>query len=1125
MNICTTFSGKIFMGIMVWCLPLLAYSQAGSAAWPVKSKTFLQGFEVKVSGETLDFLPGLSNGQVALLIRATDGSSTLEFQSSVVPHDYREEFISFVWSAAISRRLQEPPGSFGLYINEEKRFTFFSHKDSLSANWTIKSGNSDLSFVSTEITKDSQDAFGYMFLNIPASSVKKGERISIKVIGGKQNSMDWYMPFGIPVTNEQNVLAEPALVRTNAGLKQRVRVELRHAGSPLPVQFILDGKQVHSSTLKPGKRVFYLLHEPVTARKNVTLETKLGGKTKDVRDVTLKPVRKFEVYFLPHSHVDIGFTHKQDDVEKLQWRNFELGIDLAEKTQNYPDGSRFKWNAEITWAIEGYLKNATEDKKQKFIDAVKKGWIGLDALYASQLTGLQREEEMINNQRYAGILRDTYGFDINTAMISDVPGYSWGMVESLTQSGVKYFSSGPNHMPHLPHGGYQVGHTFEAWGDVPFYWTSASGKQKVLFWMTSHGYSWFHNWSVDVLSKSGGDPIVKFLDELDQQKYPYDIVQLRYTIGNDNGPPDETMPDFIREWNETYAYPKMRIATNREMMEDFEKRYGQQLPVYSGDFTPYWEDGAASSALETGINRKSADALTQAETLTVMLDAKENSLAEFDDAWRNVVLFSEHTWGANISKSQPDSEFTKSLWSVKQGFALNGEQQSSKLIDDAIKTITAAENDPSAFQVINTSSWTRTDLVTLPANIKMEGKIIVDAAGKTIDSQRLSDGSIVFIARDVPAMSSKSYFIKKGKPKTIQARRDNDSSTLSNGSITVSLNEETGDIKSIQWKNGTNLVDEKDTLGFNAYWYGGLVKSNLRKQTGATFKTIEDGNLVKRIQVASSAPGAEGLTREIQLVNGLDRIYLNNVVDKKRVLEDENVRFTFPFNIAGSQIRIDIPWGTVRPELDQLKGANKNFYSVQRWVDISNEKIGVTLVPVEAPLLEIGDMNGQKWMTDMKVRPWIKKYEPSNRLFSWVMNNAWFVNYKAYQDGKIPFHYVLQPHESFDEVAAKKFGIEQTQPLLITPVDKKAQPVTPPLTLKDDTSIIITSIKKSRDGKAVMIRFFNPSGKTAATEISWGKIKPAQIYISSPREERGAAAGNSVSLDPHEIKTIRVETP
>ena len=45
------------------------------------------------------------------------------------------------------------------------------------------------------------------------------------------------------------------------------------------------------------------------------------------------------------------------------------------------------------------------------------------------------------------------------------------------------------------------------------------------------------------------------------------------------------------------------------------ERYGSQLPHYRGDYTPYWEDGAASSARETALNRATAERLVQAETL------------------------------------------------------------------------------------------------------------------------------------------------------------------------------------------------------------------------------------------------------------------------------------------------------------------------------------------------------------------------------------------------------------------------------------------------------------------------------------------------------------------------------
>ena len=72
-------------------------------------------------------------------------------------------------------------------------------------------------------------------------------------------------------------------------------------------------------------------------------------------------------------------------------------------------------------------------------------------------------------------------------------------------------------------------------------------------------------------------------------------MQVRHCLG-DNGAPDVNFPDRVKQWNETYAYPKLVIATTDEMFRDFEQRYGDQLPTAQGDFTPYWEDGAASGA-------------------------------------------------------------------------------------------------------------------------------------------------------------------------------------------------------------------------------------------------------------------------------------------------------------------------------------------------------------------------------------------------------------------------------------------------------------------------------------------------------------------------------------------------
>lgn len=37
------------------------------------------------------------------------------------------------------------------------------------------------------------------------------------------------------------------------------------------------------------------------------------------------------------------------------------------------------------------------------------------------------------------------GVTVDSMMISDVPGLTWGLIPALTQAGVKYISDGPNY--------------------------------------------------------------------------------------------------------------------------------------------------------------------------------------------------------------------------------------------------------------------------------------------------------------------------------------------------------------------------------------------------------------------------------------------------------------------------------------------------------------------------------------------------------------------------------------------------------------------------------------------------------------------------------------------------------
>ncbi len=132
------------------------------------------------------------------------------------------------------------------------------------------------------------------------------------------------------------------------------------------------------------------------------LETSLSSPQGVVRDMSDVPAaRKWTVAFFPHSHQDIGYTHRQNDVMKLQWRNLERAMSLAERTRDYPDGARYKWNTEATWSIKGYLdKYAGTPKADRVIEAIKNGAIsslrlsGQDFEYASS--------DGLNTYHYSG---------------------------------------------------------------------------------------------------------------------------------------------------------------------------------------------------------------------------------------------------------------------------------------------------------------------------------------------------------------------------------------------------------------------------------------------------------------------------------------------------------------------------------------------------------------------------------------------------------------------------------------------------------------------------------------------------------------------------------------------------
>ncbi|NIA12682.1 MAG: hypothetical protein GWP08_01285 [Nitrospiraceae bacterium] len=952
----------------------------------------------------------------------------------------------------------------------------------------------------------------HFYARFPSSALKQGANVlSITTVSGSWMLYDW-LGFSAPdgtqltvadvTTMLQGVTSPPALAERDGRMVQMVQVGLRHFAEPAQATVKVGGMPPVTVELARGAQQVEVPVPAVDEAVTIPVEVSVGGETIGNQEVRLEPVRRWEVCLLHHTHLDIGYTHLQTEVEEKQWEFLDQAIELARKTAGYPEDSRFKWLPEGLWAVDSYLARASEEKRATFIDAVKKGWIGLNALYGNELTALCRPEELLELTGYARRLSRQSGLPIDTAMITDVPGYTWGLVPALAQSGVKYLSMGPN-------SGHRIGYTLTDWGDRPFYWASPSGEEKVLCWMAGKGYSWFH--SGPLRDEEG---IFGYLNDLDEAGYPYDMVQVRYSIGGDNGPPDPQLPDFVRDWNAKYVYPKLRIMTTSEMFHEFEERYADVIPTERGDFTPYWEDGAASSARETALNREAAERLVQAQALWALLAPAEYPAERFQAAWRDVILYDEHTWGAHNSISQPESEFAKGQWTIKQAFALEADRKSRALLAAAQQAHASDSNQPTAVHVFNTSSWRRTDLVTVPAAWDLPGDQVRDAQGKTVASQRLSTGELAFVARGVPALGAAQYTFHPGGATATGAAKANANSLLS-GRLSVTISEETGDIASLKLRakgSVTDLTAPDGVSGLNGYFYvEGREPTEPKRNGKPTIRMKEQGPIVASLLIESDAPGCHKLTREVRVIEGIERVDLINVVDKENIYDQEGVHFAFPFRVPGGVIRMDTPWAVVQAEADQLKGACKNYFTVQRWVDVSGGDMGVTWATVDAPLIEIGAIT-----TDARAVGWLREVPPSTTFYSYVMNNYWETNYKAGQEGPTTFRYSIRPHGTFDAAAATRFGMEQSQPLIAVPA-KADTPVPAPLLRVLSRDVVVSVLKPSDDGQALVLRLFGASGRPASVGLEWA----ADVYKSGLNEKEAARLSGEVKVPPYGIVTLR----
>ena len=881
-----------------------------------------------------------------------------------------------------------------------------------------------------------------------------------------------------------------------------------------------------------------LLPPEIGVKQALQVTLTLRQSTRTLSKTVLVPaLRHWTVYLYSHSHVDIGYTNTQANVEILHKRNIDEGIKLGEETKDYPAGARSRWNPEVTWPLERYWLTATPAKKEQVVKAIKNGSLCVDASYLNLNTSSCSDEELFQIFRFSRGMQQLTGVPIQTFQQMDIPGMSWGLVPVMAQQGVRYIMSWPNSC----RAGY--GRTLD---EKPFWWVGPDGKSKVLFFqpggyanggsMTKGGATgrpWFGQRDPDKVPAviKTGSANVNFTEALTKRERPdnpFNFYVISWSLW-DNCPMDADIPLAVKNWNETYAYPHIVIAGGTEIMQMIEKNYGDRLPVVKGDFTEYWTDGLGTAARLTAINRNAKERLVQAETLWTMLrPGKPAPRDAFDEAWRYIALGSEHTWCA---ENPTEPFFQDAIWKVKQSYFREADDRTQTLLEDALAPATDKSSGAlgpaegpakGGIVVFNTQSWNHGGVVTLSKAESSPGDRIIDDQNKEVPAQRLSTGELTFLASDVPAFGSRHYRVTVGKSSLTGGCTLN-GTTLSNQKLSVTIDPATGNItKLLDNATGKNFADAKLNGGLNAFRWMSGESDNARADSAITISTIESGPLVVELRVDSKATGCRAVSRSVRLVQGQPFVEISNRVDKLPLVAKDGIHFGFGFDLPQATTRMDIPWGIVRVEDDLIPAANRNWLTMQRWLDISNDREGVTWCSLDAPLIESGSLTANQsgnWSGERK--PWLRKLEHSSAVYSWVMNNHWFTNFPLTQDGPVTFRYRILPHGAYDAAAANRFGLEQAQPLVALAANANA--ISKPLIAVEGSPAITVSILKSTaDGKTSITRLRSVSDKDETVKLSWPAGTPQSVNICKVEEVSDRKVGNEVVVPANGFITLKI---
>ncbi|MHB8524072.1 MAG: glycoside hydrolase family 38 N-terminal domain-containing protein [Limisphaerales bacterium] len=910
------------------------------------------------------------------------------------------------------------------------------------------------------------------------------------------------------------------------------------------------GRQRVSHSFNSADCDFGLLAEPVelpaiTQPTEAAIDLTLDGQSQHTTH-EFRPAKQWKVYICPKVHNDVGYTDLQPHVNELDNRNTDTVLDILAR---YPF---YKFNFETAWLVDNYLDCRTPFYRQLFFSWAAKGRATLNALYLNLMTGVCSGEELYRAMYFTQRLHREHGSNFDFACLTDAPSHTWFLPSLLSDVGIKAFSNGSN-QTRAP-----ILHFSDLNENSPYYWEGMNGE-RIFMWYARSYTQWKRLTGPDFLNRAASLDYLKasvpqFLTRFLRADYVPDAVMIYGAYVDNAAIPKTGEAELVEQWNQQYEFPKLVVASDAEYFGYIDKHFAGRLPVYRGDCGAYWEDGVASSAAATTLNRLTHDILPAAETtaaLATIFEPRNRYPAEdFWSAWRNVMFYDEHTWGAHNSVSQPDREFVTRQWEIKESYAKRANLDARNLLARAFNRLCQeiAVDGDTVF-AFNWQNWPR----TAPIEVEIDqSRYLVDlATGKPVPLDVIleKDGwrRVRLLAKDVPPMGYRGYALRSLNPPATKPNEKIASETIESQFYRLTIDPQSGGIKSLYDKTDhRELADAQAPYKLNEYLYVtggenslilnltfGTPPANLQIETPVSARIVENRKtpLGQRIIVVAQAKNTPKIRSEYLVYDQIRRVDIVNTVEKEPTRRKEAVYFAFPFAAQQPALEYQIQNGWVRPNEDQLPGACREWFTPQNLVHLRDGTFSVAWSTPDAPLVCLTDINRGKWPAHLPIT--------NGHVYSYVMHNYWFTNYRAEQGGVFTFRYSITSGQGLDREQLARFDADTRTPVLAYPfissfsagvadVSRPLAPAAGSFFTLDAANLQMVTLKAAEDGDGYIVRVREIAGRTGEAELRCPTLRVKSAWLCNGVEvnkRKLAATSTAVTVPytPNQYVTLRIK--